>query len=241
MWSLEGSTARWQTASLLLRVDVEQPDRGLHEISWCGRALTALQLLRVAALSSGGHGYALEDVYVRGRDMVATYAQTANSPLRTQVYWRIGQLPDVDGGIVLEAIISAQTQLLDSDPRMEISSVLVGRDWSLLRGPAERGDCESLAVDAQRPCRLDVPPDGAAVLLRSPEGACTYGQLIPRADWVESRIVWDAATAYFAARLEKGVLRRTRVAALLMPRDRDIEHLRAYWSALQLAAPPLTA
>lgn len=247
MWSLEGSTARWHAESLQLHVDVKHPELGLQAISWRGRALSAFQLLRVVALTDGGQGSALEDVYVRGRDVVATYGQTACSPLRTQVYWRVSQLPDVDGAVVLEAIVSAQTQLLDSDPRVEISSVLAGRDWHLLRGPAEYGDGESLAIDPQRACRLDVPPEGVAVFLRTPDGACTYGQLIPQTDWVDSRIVWDPARAattltvvYFAARLEKGVLRRTRIAALLVPRDRDIDHLRAYWSASQCAAPPLT-
>lgn len=248
MWTLDGSTARWRSANLRLRLDVGCPDQGLGEAHWGDRPLPAWRMLRVVALSSGGHRPVLEGAYVRGRDVVASYAQTAHSPVRTEVYWRIRPPSDAQGGAVLETIVSAQTELLDSDPRVEISSVLTGRDWRLLRAPGAPDTCESLPVDARQPCRVPVPPGGAAVLLRASDAGCSYGQVMPGADWVDSRITSDTAgvattltTTYFTARLEKGVLRRTGVAALLMPRDHDEALLRAYWSAWQAAAPPLTA
>lgn len=248
MWTLEGATARWQSEHLRLRLDVGCPDRGLGEIYWCGRPLHPWRLSGVVALSSSDQRPVLEGAYVRGQDVVATYAQTALSPVRTAVYWRIGSLPGVKEGVVVETIVSAQTELLDSDPRVEISCELTGRDWHLLSTPEAEGLSEPLEVDARQPRALQVPPEGAAVLLRAPDIGCTFSQVLPGADWVDSQITCTAdgvdsrvAHVYFAARLEKGVLRRTRVATLLTPCGDDVAQLRTFWTALRTAAPPLTA
>ncbi len=178
MWSLEGSMACWQSPDAQMRVDAKRPDQGLHEIRWRGSMLPELRLLRVSSISRGDEDHQLEDVYVRGQDVVASYAETDRNPVHMQVYWRISPPPDGESGVVLEAIVSAQTPLLDSDPRVEISSVLSGRDWHTLRAAADEGACESLAVDAERPCVLAPTADSALVLARLPGPGGGQGPIV---------------------------------------------------------------
>src|SRR4051794_6716645 len=59
------------------------------------------------------------DVYIRGDDLVASYEPAADWPFSPQLYWQSGPLRQLDGVCAsLSLLVSVQTQLLDTFPRI---------------------------------------------------------------------------------------------------------------------------
>jgi hypothetical protein len=180
--------------------------------------------------------------------MIVTYAETTPSPVRPQVCWRILDQPLLSPGIVVETIVSMQTRWPDSDPRIQITSVIPGREWFCLTGTTPTGEFQPIVLADHSPRSVDVLPAGTAFLARIPASPCSCGQVVVANDCVGAQLIWDPvkqvttlSAAFFGERLEKGVLRRVRSRAVLMPRERDEELLAEFLVASVAAAPPLTA
>ena len=59
----------------------------------------------------------MSDCFVRGGDLVATYAQVHARPVRLQVYWRpIPTAHFVDSVAAIDVQVSVQTSLLEANP-----------------------------------------------------------------------------------------------------------------------------
>ena len=117
----------------------------------------------------------VEDAYVRGPDMIVTYAETTQSPVRPQVCWRILDQSSASPGIVVEAIVSMQTRWPDSDPRIQITSVIPGREWFLSdRHRRPTGDLQPIALDGSLTTICWTFAAGyVALLARIPASACS--------------------------------------------------------------------
>jgi len=248
MWNLERSTASWRSEHLQAVVELALPGEGLQTVTWCGTLLVPAQLMRieVAASSAPAH-LTVDDVYIRGSDVIVTYAETSQCPVRTQVYWRIWEESARGPFVGIEAIVSTQTQQLDSDPRVTISSTLGKSEWFSSVIPGEARGFQPAIFDRSGACQFDTAPDGTAILARVAPIGCSYGHIIPGSDRIAARVVRDPAHQtvtitgeFFDARLEKGVLRRARSWGLLMPRSLDTQHMADRWARVRDAAPPLT-
>ncbi len=248
MWHLDPSSARWESARFSAAMELAFPSRGLQAITWDGAALADAALMQVTVAARGGErAERIEDAYIRGSDLIVTYAEASDSVVRPQVCWRVVHQPHAASGVVLEVLVSVQTQCLDSDPRVQVTSVLPGREWMLLTGGAAASDCRPVGWPDASPHTVDVAAACQALLARLPASACSYGHILTPSDLVHAQLSWDAArrataleTTYFAGRLEKGVLRRARSRAVLMPRAGDAELLVELLLGTVATAPPLT-
>lgn len=247
MWQIHQSTARWESDRLRVSVDLTCPAVGFHDIAWEATEFPDARVLQVSVPSRGHHDTErVEDVYVRGTDAIVTYAETSHSPVHPQVYWRVLDTPHSSPAIILEAIVSVQTRLLDSDPRIQLASTVAGDPW-LLRAAEDSAERFRTIVPPRRsPVSIDVAAPGIALLARIPESACSYGHIIHATDLIDAQLTWDRAghmstlsTVFFGQRLEKGVLRRVRARAMLVPRAQDESLLATHLLESVRAAPPL--
>jgi hypothetical protein len=131
----------------------------------------------------------LVEQYARGNDLVASYAASDTYPFGCQVYWSVGSCGE---GLSLELLVSVQTDLLDTHPVVHVA------------GPQPLGSSDTLVVDGDE---LLAATTGDAMLVLgvhpSDGGECDRA--------AENR--WQL----FAHFLEKGVIRRARLFAALVP------------------------
>nr|ALS90124.1 MetaGeneMark_Unknown Function [uncultured bacterium] len=254
-WTLNGTFAELRMGQLTGRVDVAQPERGFHEIELAERRF-ACQLLHVRRETETGEiaeagscdksSWPLKvgDAYVRGSDLVASYSPADNWPYSPQIYWRAGTLNSIDDVVgSLSLLISVQTHLLDTWPRISVSSHVACRE-ALLVKRNEAGAFSAEPLD--RDCTME-PTDSACCLLFRPEGEpLSYAEIMAPNDFCEVSIRpkkdgqcsvrWDL----FADFLEKGVIRRSRVQCAFVQRKNDVELAAACCEAFESRPLPLT-
>ena len=249
MWRMEQSTALWHSERFFASVDLTRPFEGIRQARFRRASLDGAQLMQVAVPTRArGLSERVEDAYVRGPDLIVTYAETTQSPVRPQVCWRILDQPLTSPGIVVEAIVSTQTRWLDSDPRIQIASAIPGREWLLLAGDATTSGFRPIVWEDASSRMVEVSPAGTAFLARIPASANSYGHVVVANDLLGAHLIWDPvhhvttlSAMFFGGRLEKGILRRVRSRAILVPRERDEELLAELLMTSLAAAPPLTA
>ncbi|MHB8968868.1 MAG: hypothetical protein ACYC3X_02365 [Pirellulaceae bacterium] len=247
MWQIDRATAEWKSNRLRATIDLARPTYGLQQIAIGGTLHASTQVLQVSVPNRGHHAQqCVEDAYVRGADVIVTYAATAHSPLQPQVCWRVLDEPSATPAIVLEAIVSIQTCLLDSDPRIQLASTLAGEHWLQSALPQASGRFCALTLQDQSPRSISVDTPGIAILARMPESAWCYGHFVHAADLLDANVTWDRSaqlstlsTLFCGQRLEKGVLRRVRARAVLVPREQDEMLVEQLWVESARAAPPL--
>jgi hypothetical protein len=234
-WQLDGTAARLQHGPLSATLDVSRPHRGLGEVQLDGKNLET-RLFQIDSLprTADTAQRDLEDAYVRDADLVATYRESPQFPIRTQIYWRV-LLPGAAtlGGV--ELVVSAQTNVLDSNPRMIVTTR--ARSTELLRladESAERflscDDASTAAVEAY----AALP---SVYLLRLATGTISLVQMIHPLDDLGAQVTQDVPTSLgqpsaagrivalrhsiFRQQLEKGVLLRARLRGIFVPRAGD--------------------
>ncbi len=245
-WQLTAGRARLQSAQLNLSVDLAGIRQGVHDLSYRGRALPGIRLLQLAipglpdSLPTGTHC----DAYVRGADLVANYATTAQGQFTPQIYWRYQQ-SGVSAG--LELILSMQTDLLHSTPTLTSASELPADE--ILRVDAADGAALSpRAHGAESAPESSVAPPPAALLFRLAGGPVSYVEMVFPGDlngcWLHDRHSqpggWECGYRLLQENLEKGVIRRARVAGWFLPRDDDEQVALALLQQFLQSPPPLT-
>lgn len=242
-WTLTGQLAQLRVAGLEATVDLDRPELGLHRAVFQGTSLAGWAALGVTLnlldASSGGQ---LIESYIRGADLIATYAQTPERPVRVQAYWRA----EATGAAVSVTLqVSVQTSHWQSEALRETASVLP--PTNVLRLGEDRG-FHPLATE--RPVVQLSAADGPACLLfRDQQAPVSYAEMIHPADYELDELVSAADSAgtlvhthrLFAEQLEKGVIRRARIRGVWMPRDGDEQAALAAYEQLCQAPPPLTA
>src|SRR5580704_13412395 len=101
-WHVENSTVCLQLDRLSGVIDPVNPPGGIGQLRFDRAPLLGMSLLGVelpAARST-------VDYYVRGGDLVATYAETPTRPLRAQIYWR-ADFKRVDRAIAAVELIAS--------------------------------------------------------------------------------------------------------------------------------------
>jgi hypothetical protein len=242
LWKIDGRRALAELPPARLSVDLADPVVGVA-LELTG----AEQWSRVAVLGvrlpghAPGSDTALADAWCRGGDLVATYAQTPERPLRVQVYWQI--VPAAPGSILtLDCLVSVQTDLLDAASRLAVESRLPHGEalWAAEGHPRRfLPSSRSLAVLSRA--------SGPGCLLLRPSAASTvsYAEMIHPDDFTADDLAQSdgglrLTHRLFGGELEKGVILRARLRGVLLPRAGDEPAARAAYKHFLGAPLPLT-
>jgi len=219
-WRLDGNTARLDAPMLQGKLSLDRPQEGLREIVLGGTARRHDTLLSLVNSPADLH---IAEGYVRGGDLVATYAESRRDKVRPQIYWRSQMAGEAEPSGGVEMVISMQTSLLDSDPALATESVLpVGE--VLWLDDAETGRFRLITAG-------EFPTTGAGLILVRPAGeAVSYCGAVFPGDYLGGEWQLKAGGGVsrmglrfrlFGERLEKGVIRRVRVWCGYVPRQDD--------------------
>jgi len=129
-WQLTANLATLRTASLCGQIDLSNPLQGLHQLSYGAKGLQGSVLGVATGEGSVGAGTNVDEVFVRGDDLVATYRETNDRPFSLQVYWTVA--PQKNGVVLIDTLLSIETQLLESFPRVLVKSELASDEiWNV--------------------------------------------------------------------------------------------------------------
>jgi hypothetical protein len=244
VWTLRGDVAELSCGKLCGCVDVSRPNAGLHNVTLDG-AHEAIDFFRAGRSDVGTEKswpLPVAESYVRGDDLVASYLAIDDWPFSPQLYWRANSLRAVRGVLASASLlVSVQTHLLDTVPQIAVAS-LVPNDELLL-----------LTVSGMQPtvARIDssqtIPAtnEDCCVVSRFRGVPLSYVEIMPAGDFhAISLRAGGAGMAFewrlFAEFLEKGVIRRARVHAAIVPRENDVEIASACCKAIDRLELPLT-
>jgi hypothetical protein len=241
-WDLNDSEARLTLGALAGQVDVRHPFAGLSATFGAAK----LRLFRVE-LPPPTHQARDEspECYVRGQDLVGTYLQDDERKIRGQVYWRALEWgPDQAPG--LDLIVSVQTSFLDSDPTLNLRSSLPALEVVAIKN-LEQATTEDITPRGSDhhivTLRGKIP---ACWLFRLKDEGVTYVEMVHPADFVSSRFQGIApaevehSTQLFRGPLEKGVILRSRLRGVVLPRSDDVAAAIACYAEFAASEPPLT-
>ena len=237
-WTINGTLATAELGDYQISVDAVVPARG---VNWTpGKSGFAGSTLQFKPPSSATAAPVLHDVYVRGRDLIATYEQLPGAAVQPQLYWRLLEHADLSA-VGVQLLISMQTSLLDSEPKCTVESVLPGARtaiWNWKEKTWWGSDAKDLNL------RSDPSAGGFVTWFSAPKESNSYVEVIYPDDRVSQHITLGRSEAcFFAEHLEKGVIRRSRIAGWLVPNTKLMESAVTPLQLFQLAqqeALPLT-
>jgi hypothetical protein len=254
-WSVEGAVGALNSDSLAARVDVERPQLGLRDVR--ARELNvAGSLFCVAREAETTPGQlpakdrertwplAVAESYVRGADLVVSYQPSPEWPYSPQIYWRANALDHLDGLLgSLSLLVSVQTHLLDTWPRIAVTSQMAADEVLQVTADDEKTvDAKSVTGE----CSIR-PTTGVCCVLRRLAGTpVSYAEFMPASDFRDVQVLWDHRPSshvqweLFAEFLEKGVIRRARLHSAFLQRENDLELAAAYCTAIERDSLPLT-
>jgi len=220
-WRLNGAQANLVCRELRGAIDARAPRHGLCNVSLDERRLVKSNFLGIDI--DAGDPHVLADLYQRGGDLVARYAQTPARPFAVLVYWRAG-LISIDSGKYpyVDLLVSVETSLLESRPRLQAHTRLA------------RSVVEIISREGLSYCLARFPDEATSYIeLCHPDDALTTSHE-PTDDGAK------VTTRLFGQPLEKGVMLRSRLRGLFVPAG-DADSL-AQAALVQFGAspPPLT-
>jgi hypothetical protein len=241
-WELNDYEARLRLGLLDARTDVRAPYSGLTT----SLGTSKLKLFRVELPPAKDERVdAAPECYVRGPDLVSTYVQDERRQIRGQVYWRAFEWGESRAS-ALELIVSVQTSLLDSDPTLHVRSQVTAGELLNIKSydpPAARADTPRGSDN------FVVKYEGrgpACWLLRLSSDELTYAEMVHPSDFVASSFqeispgLIEHSTRLFRGPLEKGVILRSRLRGVLLPRSDDVALAAACYREFTASQPPLT-
>ncbi len=249
-WSIDGSRARLAAPQLRAALNLLRPATGLSgiEVELGGQRAP---LSPAAILGVAGQEAAAEydqrpvDCYVRGTDLIVTYAPSRPGGLRSQIDWRALAPRGADYAGV-EAILSVQTRWLHSNPATGTISTLAAEDvlWCTSRRTRRY---QSLA-DRHGAAAMEIAADGGEglLLVRLAAGAWSYAEMIHPTDFCGALVEGPADQTtirfrIFPEEIEKGVIRRGRLRGFFLRREHDQARAAELFEEFCDAPPPLTA
>jgi hypothetical protein len=174
---------------------------------------------------------------------VGTYQATDDWPFSPQLYWRANSLRTVNGVLAsLSLLVSVQTHLLDTIPQIAVASQLPCDETLLV---SVSGSAQPSAAQFD-PLQTSLSAnDDCCVVSRLRDVPLSYVEIMPAGDFHAATLQGETnENAFewrlFAEFLEKGVIRRARVHAAIVPRENDIEVAAACCAAIDGLELPLT-
>ena len=146
---------------------------------------------------------------------------------------------------VVDLIASVQTSFLDSDPSLTVHSLVPAREVVQLV-EVEAGRVEPIEWNSAEQHRLAAAGEIPCFIFRLAGSQSSYVEMVHPADFNESTLrrspsgETELSHRLFAGRLEKGVILRSRIRAIFVPRDSDAALARACYADFAAAEPVLT-
>ena len=242
-WSLDGHIARVEAGPLRALIDLRDPAGGLQEVQLGGQPVRA-NLLGV--LLEPHVPTSPADAYVRCKDLVATYPASDCGLLRVQVYWRCQVHLS---WLAIELQVSVQTDQLGIATPLVAHSQLEAVQATRL-SDAARASVAPLSLESGAQQEL-APQDGPGCLLFDvPASNWTYVEMIHPADFQGDRLAIAATPGgarraslehrLFPGSLEKGVILRSRVRGLFIPKRDAVMGASAGYQEFLRSPLPLT-
>lgn len=251
-WTLANSAGELRHGAVRGSIDIAHPDRGLTNVVSNAQALRGHMLAIRRRSEATSHGVTspesgsswplgVADAYVRGNDLVASYRPTEDWPYAPQLYWRANTLDDIPGVVSsLSLLVSVETHLLDTWPRIDIGSQL--RCAEVLHIDAASGAAETLQRDQSMP----TSSGSCCILRRLADWPISYAEIMPGNDFCQLAVRHDRDNhctvewQLFADFLEKGVIRRAQLQTAFLPRENDVRLAMACCKAMEHRPLPLT-
>lgn len=244
VWELQQNLGLLKCANFEARVDLLWPSRGLRQIVFHSQPLKSCVPLQISPHSPPpAAAEELVDCYTRGSDLVAKYAQTPQRSVAPTLYWRHLNLAAPLAGI--ELLVSMETSLLDSDPKLRSVSQYEGEALWLTRGDDGVNVSEVECNSANDSVWESPSGESGFFLFRLRDYEASYAEMVLPADFQGARLTQTSAGVQltyelFPESLEKGVIRRGRIRSLFLPRQNDAESAWQVYEDLCADRPPLT-
>jgi hypothetical protein len=237
-WKLDGSLASLQVGALSARLELRRPETGLMQLAVAGSpaadnlsaGVALADNTRILAVTAPAHSTvagSLVEAYQRGPDLIATYGPSDDHPFRYQAYWRAQPTRYPGALAAVELVVSIQTHLLDSRPRLTASSLLgatAGWHWSSAEHAA--AVVEDLVCPPSERRLFDAAGGIGCYRFRLAGSNLDYVEMVHPVDFQSSSLDSLSLSAanhatllshpLFAGQLEKGVILRSRVLGLLL-------------------------
>lgn len=229
MWELtDNSAAKWRGSAFSVELNTNHPEQGMKLLPGTditSAAAEPLQLFRVAAADQKPYAWKLQEAFVRGVDLVASYAPWPGDAVEPHFYWRYrsAQQEKFSG---VEVIVSVHTSLLDSRPAISISGDLPGNGMSKAELPEGMFLLTPTAGSKRKVLLWIYPADFTQLKIQPATAKNASGQ-------------WST-TLFSEASLEKGVIRRARLGFWSVPEETTEADFERLFEELTQEAPPLT-
>jgi hypothetical protein len=226
------------------RIDAWRPQAGLNGVTLAGSpAIDVLRVYRADGVGEKSWPLPIAESYVRGTDLVASYQPAGDWPFSPQLYWRANSLQAVRGVLSsISLLVSVQTHLLDTIPQIGVASTLPCDEFLLVTSDG-KARARSERIDPSQPLRSS--GRDCCVVARFRDVPLSYVEIMPAGDFQAVRASSGANGStlewrLFAEFLEKGVIRRARLHAAMLPRENDLDIAAACCAAIDKLELPLT-
>ncbi len=247
IWHLDAAQAGLANSCLEARLDPAVPADGLTHTCVGGAVWPSASVLGF----EWGPGEpiardTLQECVIRGQDLMASYGETPEKPIRVEATWRyVPVAPGCGMLAAVELILTVCTSVLDSRPALFARSRMAAGEVFRLVDVSEG---RFSPVDLPQASAATASQESPACLVFRPEGKNTsYVEMVHPADFfgdemgcptgAEASV--DVRHALFARPLEKGVILRSRVRGMWVARDGDLAASVEGYRSFAVSEPPL--
>jgi hypothetical protein len=194
---------------------------------WNGRKIENYFVLGTSFPVGRPAPHSLKERYVRGTDLVEVYEKQPPLELAPQLYWR-ARSHEESSVVQLEAMLSIQTDLLDSDPESSVATVVMEAEVFHAKD-LRSGEFRDLPPNQPETFFTRSESEMHLFVFRNSRIGVSYAEMVHPSDFVRARLSlfksspWMLDSALFPERLEKGVIRRGRVCGWFMPVENDLQ------------------
>ncbi len=240
-WNINGAVATATLGDYQITVDAADPSRGVQWTTSAVKGFNGNTLQFIPPVSAKSVPV-LTDLYVRGSDLIASYEQLPGAEVQPQLYWRLLEHAELEA-VGVQLLLSMQTSLLQSEPRCTVVSNLDGVRTAIWNWKEKTW----WGGDVAQPIDLRSTPSagGFVTWFSQPKEANSYIEVIYPDDQVTQHVTLGRSEAcFFAEHLEKGVIRRGRIAGWIAPNQKlmagPVTPLQLFQVAQQEALPLTT-
>lgn len=209
-WTIGDKEVWAELGGFSANLNPRNPNRGLF---WQSKPL-AFESMQFFPAASAKEPPSLVDLYVRGTDLIATYDQLPGAEVQPQLYWRLLEYAPLQA-LGVQLMISMQTSLLNSEPRCTVVSNL--KDARTAVWDPNRLTWTG-SEDGPFDLQLPATGNGHITWFSEPKQKYSYVEVVYPDDLVSQHITRGRSeSCFFAEHLEKGVIRRGRIAGWIVP------------------------
>lgn len=243
-WQLEAEHAAVLTLGpLVARVEFDPLGVRWQIVSWQGQLSDFLGAMITAGPGPRPPRLTLGEVYLRGRDLIVSYAPQADYPFTPHFRWQAAWHP-AHHAVQIALILSVQTDRLDSRPEATLTSFAVQSRLFSAKTLSPEAFVEHLPPSAEE---VDVQQTRQhLVVWRQEMLGVSYAEMVHSSDFIRRTLRpenhgWRVESLLFPERLEKGVIRRGRISGWVLPAAGDLAGAVALARQFEEEPPPLTA